>query len=58
MTGKQYVITSGYRSPKYNASVGGAKSSVHMTGKAIDISVRGSYVKVLGKKTFSGLEIQ
>ena len=45
MTGKQYVITSGYRSPKYNASVGGAKSSVHMTGKAIDISVRGSYAE-------------
>lgn len=30
-------ITSGYRSPQGNASVGGAKGSYHMRGRAIDI---------------------
>ena len=43
MTGKEFIITSGYRSPQYNQSVGGAKSSIHMTGKAIDISVTGDF---------------
>ena len=34
-------ITSGYRSPKHNASIGGAKNSQHITGKAADIKVQG-----------------
>jgi hypothetical protein len=34
-------VSSGYRSPSYNARVGGAKRSQHMKGNAIDISTRG-----------------
>lgn len=36
--GKPLTITSGYRSPTYNARVGGAKRSQHMLGNAVDIS--------------------
>ena len=42
-TGQSYVINSGYRSPVKNKKVGGAKLSQHMTGKAIDVRVKGSY---------------
>jgi len=42
-TGQSYVINSGYRSPVKNSKVGGAKLSQHMTGKAIDVQVKGSY---------------
>ena len=35
------IITSSYRDPQYNASVGGAKRSRHLTGKAMDIVVPG-----------------
>lgn len=34
-------ITSGYRDPAYNASVGGARNSQHTHGNAFDFSVRG-----------------
>uniref|UniRef100_UPI00165122DE YcbK family protein n=1 Tax=Methylobacterium sp. B34 TaxID=95563 RepID=UPI00165122DE len=34
-------ITSGYRSPSYNAGVGGARSSRHMHGDAFDFSGKG-----------------
>ena len=34
-------ITSAYRDPAYNAKVGGAKGSAHMSGDAIDFSVDG-----------------
>lgn len=30
------IISSGYRSPKLNKSVGGAKNSQHVTGQAVD----------------------
>lgn len=35
--GHAITVTSGYRSPKLNAAVGGAKNSQHMTGEAADI---------------------
>lgn len=39
--GVPVVITSGHRCAKHNASVGGAKNSMHLTGKAADIKVTG-----------------
>ena len=39
--GKVIKISSGYRSPKVNAAVGGAKASDHLTGCAADIKVPG-----------------
>ena len=35
------VITSGYRSPEHNESIGGATNSQHIYGKAVDIKVEG-----------------
>jgi len=35
-------ITSSYRSPDYNASVGGAKKSMHLHGRAVDIACNNS----------------
>jgi hypothetical protein len=32
------LISSGYRSPKVNAAVGGSKNSAHMSGLAVDFS--------------------
>lgn len=39
--GVPITINSGYRSPSYNARVGGAKNSQHLTGKAADITMQG-----------------
>ena len=39
--GRPIRIISGYRSPKYNRRIGGARRSQHMTAKAADIRVRG-----------------
>jgi hypothetical protein len=35
------IITSGYRCPKHNREVGGAKYSRHTLGKAVDIKIKG-----------------
>jgi hypothetical protein len=41
MGNKRFIINSGYRSPGYNASLSGsAKNSLHMSGLALDVSVR------------------
>ena len=37
--GKPVTITSGYRTAAHNATVGGAKSSQHLLGRAADIRV-------------------
>lgn len=41
------VITSGYRSPKVNSGIGGAKDSRHLRGLAADIIVPGLAVREL-----------
>ncbi len=39
--GKPIRVISGYRSPKYNRRIGGAKRSQHMVAKAADIKISG-----------------
>ena len=43
--GYQLQVTSGYRSPEYNARVGGAKASQHVQGNATDIVQSGLTVE-------------
>ena len=38
---KAITITSGYRSPKHNKAIGGAKNSQHVIGTAADFKVAG-----------------
>lgn len=45
--GKPLVINSAYRSPLYNARVGGSARSRHKMGDAFDISLRGHSKNVL-----------
>lgn len=46
--GKPVSITgSGYRTPKHNKKVGGAKNSQHLTASAADINVEGFTPKAL-----------
>lgn len=40
-TGRAIKINSGYRSPEYNAKIGGVKNSQHILGKAADIRIEG-----------------
>lgn len=37
---KPVIITSGYRTPDYNAKIGGVKNSQHTKGTAADIKVK------------------
>jgi len=39
--GKPIRVISGYRSPKYNRKIGGARRSQHMLAKAADIKISG-----------------
>lgn len=48
--GKPVIITSGYRTPAWNAKCGGAKYSYHMRGMAADIRVEGMTAKELAKE--------
>lgn len=48
--GKPIIITSGYRTPWWNAKCNGAKYSYHMRGMAADIKVDGMSAKELAKK--------
>lgn len=40
-------VTSGFRSPKLNAAIGGSTTSQHCKGEAADIEIRGVDTKVL-----------
>ena len=46
---KTISITSGYRSPEYNAKIKGAKFSQHIKGTAADIQVKGVTPKEVAK---------
>ncbi len=39
--GRPIIIISGYRSPRYNKRIGGAKKSQHLLAKAADVVVPG-----------------
>ena len=45
--GKAITVTSGYRSPKLNAAVGGVKTSQHVLGQAVDIKCTSTSIKLL-----------
>ena len=40
-----FIITSGYRTKKHNAVVGGVTNTAHMVGKAADIACDVSYMR-------------
>ena len=47
MVGEPLHITSSYRSPDYNESIGGAKKSMHLQGRAVDISCINSHSRMI-----------
>jgi hypothetical protein len=49
-SGKPIIITSGYRSPKVNKLIGGAKNSQHVLGEAADFIVPGVSVAEVVKQ--------
>jgi zinc D-Ala-D-Ala carboxypeptidase len=50
--GKPIHISSGYRSEALNKAIGGAKSSQHCSGEAIDIDMDGSAHGITNKMVF------
>ncbi|WP_295455935.1 D-Ala-D-Ala carboxypeptidase family metallohydrolase [uncultured Thiodictyon sp.] len=54
--GKPLKVNSSYRSAKLNAAVGGAKTSQHLTGQAIDFEIEGISNKVLADWVAENLE--
>ena len=59
---KTFTINSGYRSPQYNAQVGGAKNSSHKSGLAIDVSMSGmsdedirKFIRTASQEGFMGI---
>ena len=60
--GRTLTITSAYRSPGYNAKVGGSGKSMHMQGKAVDIRLtntsiadRQKFMQLLVKHGIKGI---
>lgn len=49
LTGRPIIILSAYRSPAYNAAVGGAKASRHLHFNALDLAMPGYGVAELKK---------
>ena len=57
-SGESLTITSGFRDPARNAAAGGARNSVHTTGKAVDVRFQGGVedtVKLIQKASASGI---
>lgn len=52
------TIVSGYRDPAYNASIGGATQSQHMSGNAADIAPEVSTARVRALRKFNGIGFQ
>ena len=46
MCGFPFKITSSWRSPEYNAKVGGKKSSAHLNGNACDLACENSTTRM------------
>lgn len=62
--GKDFRLNSGYRDPRYNRIVGGAKNSQHTHGNAVDIDVsdwsqddRLRFLQTASKLEFGGLGV-
>lgn len=59
LLGEPCVVNSAYRSPEYNAFVGGAKRSKHLEGIAFDISMHnhnvGKFVEAARRVGFKGI---
>lgn len=47
MLGRPVIVTSGCRCARHNATVGGARASLHVAGKAADIRVSGMSAREL-----------
>lgn len=45
--GEPIIVSSGYRCPELNKKVGGASTSNHLTGEAVDLVVRSGNIKKL-----------
>lgn len=46
---KPVIVTSGYRTPEYNAKIGGVKNSQHTKGAAADIKVSDTPARLVQK---------
>ena len=60
--GFPFSINSGFRCELHNSEVGGAKSSAHLKGRAVDINIRGEHALILIEQArsygFSGIGVK